>query len=230
MELRLTKLYWCVEPAVPNYVRIHLKSHFIKSVPLWNRMSFHPLSWFFPVRIALTLLHRTSAQYCRHPTAKLGTPLGRQSILSCLYELMLSICYREGRSVACVSPSWKHCLRWIGTVLLRLQRFCAQTMVDCYSPHIFTDKTENWLPCDKSTFCTAYFVWNRKISRDFNEVQLAVYDRERTICDCFKYRTKLNNEMFNKALNAYTVDKNKNLSNLSKYTKKKWGFIKNWWM
>ena len=59
-----------------------------------------------------------------------------------------------------------------------------------------------------------------KISGDFNGVQLAVYDRERTICDCFKYRTKLDNEMFNKALNAYAADKKKNLSNLSSYAKK----------
>ena len=51
-------------------------------------------------------------------------------------------------------------------------------------------------------------------------MQLAVYDRERTICDCFKYRTKLDNEMFNKALNAYAADKKKNLRNLSSYAKK----------
>ena len=48
---------------------------------------------------------------------------------------------------------------------------------------------------------------------------LPVYDRERTICDCFKYRTKLDNEIFNKAVNAYVADDNKNLSNLSKYAK-----------
>ena len=30
-----------------------------------------------------------------------------------------------------------------------------------------------------------------KTSGDFNGVRLAVYDRDRTICDCFKYRTKL---------------------------------------
>ena len=54
---------------------------------------------------------------------------------------------------------------------------------------------------------------------DFNGIQLAVYDRERTICDCFKYRTKLDNEMFNKALNAYAADPKKNLSNLSIYAK-----------
>ena len=53
----------------------------------------------------------------------------------------------------------------------------------------------------------------------FNGVELTVYDRERTICDCFKYRTKLDNETFNKAVNAYVADENKNLANLSKYAK-----------
>jgi len=53
----------------------------------------------------------------------------------------------------------------------------------------------------------------------FNGVTLPVYDRERTICDCFKYRTKLDNEIFNKAVNAYVSDEKKNLANLSKYAK-----------
>ena len=53
----------------------------------------------------------------------------------------------------------------------------------------------------------------------FNGVALPVYDRERTICDCFKYRTKLDNEIFNKAINAYVSDDKKNLANLSKYAK-----------
>jgi hypothetical protein len=52
-----------------------------------------------------------------------------------------------------------------------------------------------------------------------NGVILPVYDRERTICDCFKYRTKLDNEIFNKAVNAYTADEKKNLANLSIYAK-----------
>lgn len=54
----------------------------------------------------------------------------------------------------------------------------------------------------------------------FNGVKLCVYDRERTICDCFKYRSRLDNEMFNKALNAYVKDDKKNLNNLSAYAKK----------
>ena len=59
-----------------------------------------------------------------------------------------------------------------------------------------------------------------KTVESFNGVKLPVYDRERTICDCFKYRTKLDNEIFNKALNAYVADNRKKLANLSAYAKK----------
>ena len=54
-----------------------------------------------------------------------------------------------------------------------------------------------------------------KTTDDFDGVTLSVYDRERTICDCFKYRSRLDNEIFNKALNAYANDKKKNLKKLS---------------
>ena len=59
-----------------------------------------------------------------------------------------------------------------------------------------------------------------KVTDDFEGVSLPVYDRERTICDCFKYRSRLDNEIFNKALNAYANDTQKNLQNLSIYAKK----------
>ena len=59
-----------------------------------------------------------------------------------------------------------------------------------------------------------------KTSEDFHGVTLPVYDRERTICDCFKYRSRLDPELFSKALNAYVNDPQKNLSNLSIYAKK----------
>ena len=70
----------------------------------------------------------------------------------------------------------------------------------------------------------AYYVQNDmyhlgETTGAFNGVTLPVYDRERTICDCFKYRTKLDNEIFNKAINAYVSDEEKNLANLSKYAK-----------
>ena len=70
----------------------------------------------------------------------------------------------------------------------------------------------------------AYYVQNDmyhlgETTGTFNGVTLPVYDRERTVCDCFKYRTKLDNEIFNKAVNAYVADAEKNLANLSKYAK-----------
>ena len=59
-----------------------------------------------------------------------------------------------------------------------------------------------------------------RVTDDFSGIRLPVYDRERTICDCFKYRSRLDNEVFNKALNAYAKDEKKNLQNLSIYAKK----------
>lgn len=59
-----------------------------------------------------------------------------------------------------------------------------------------------------------------KTTDHFDGVILSVYDRERTICDCFKYRSRLDHEMFSKALHAYADDTNKNLQNLSVYAKK----------
>lgn len=53
-----------------------------------------------------------------------------------------------------------------------------------------------------------------------NGVTFAIYDRERTICDMFKHRGKVDNEMFSKAVNAYANDTNKNLIALSDYAKK----------
>lgn len=53
-----------------------------------------------------------------------------------------------------------------------------------------------------------------------NGITFAIYDRERTICDIFKHRNKIDSETFNKALNAYAKDDNKNLKNLSAYAKK----------
>ena len=53
-----------------------------------------------------------------------------------------------------------------------------------------------------------------------NGVTFAIYDRERTICDMFKHRGKVDNEMFSKAVNAYANDTQKNLIALSNYSKK----------
>lgn len=71
----------------------------------------------------------------------------------------------------------------------------------------------------KAYYIQKDFLQIGKAIDNFNGAELAVYDRERTICDCFKYRTKLDSETFNKAVNAYAADENKNLANLSRYAK-----------
>lgn len=78
---------------------------------------------------------------------------------------------------------------------------------------------DNILPLQ--TYYVQQDIYELGKARDvFNGVTLAVYDRERTICDCFKYRSRLDTETFNKALNAYANDTAKNLQKLSTYAKK----------
>lgn len=55
---------------------------------------------------------------------------------------------------------------------------------------------------------------------EWSGIALRVYDRERTICDCFKRRAQMDSEMFAKAVNAYAADDRKNLTNLSVYAKR----------
>ena len=56
-----------------------------------------------------------------------------------------------------------------------------------------------------------------KTTGDFDGVKLSIYDRERSICDCFRFRATMDCEAFNKAVNAYVRDEKMNLRKLSKY-------------
>ena len=58
------------------------------------------------------------------------------------------------------------------------------------------------------------------VGEDWNGVTLLTYDRERTICDCFKHRAQMDSEIFAKAVNAYAADEKRNLGKLSQYAKK----------
>jgi len=59
-----------------------------------------------------------------------------------------------------------------------------------------------------------------KSEERLNDVKLNIYDRDRTICDCFKYQSKIDSEIFNKAIIAYSKDKKRNIGNLITYAKK----------
>ena len=47
-----------------------------------------------------------------------------------------------------------------------------------------------------------------------------IYDKERTICDCLRYRNKMDREIFVKAIQRYVNDTSKNIPRLMNYAKK----------
>jgi len=67
-----------------------------------------------------------------------------------------------------------------------------------------------------------------------DDVEMRIYSRDRLICDCLKYETKMDIEIFNKALMNYIEDSKKNISKLFEYaavrgvTKKVYDKIGTW--
>jgi predicted transcriptional regulator of viral defense system len=53
---------------------------------------------------------------------------------------------------------------------------------------------------------------------DGNNVR--IYDKERTICDCLRYRNKMDREIFVKAIRGYINDTSKNIPRMMQYAKK----------
>ena len=54
---------------------------------------------------------------------------------------------------------------------------------------------------------------------DIDGHAVRTYDKERTICDCLRYRNKMDREIFNKAIRAYIEDSRKNIPKLMEYAK-----------
>lgn len=48
---------------------------------------------------------------------------------------------------------------------------------------------------------------------------IRVYDKERVICDCLRYRNKMDKEIFNKAIQSYILDVGKSIPKLMEYAK-----------
>ena len=51
---------------------------------------------------------------------------------------------------------------------------------------------------------------------DGNKVRM--YNKERVICDCLRYRNKMDKEIFNKAIQAYVSDTSKSIPRLMEYS------------
>jgi len=50
-------------------------------------------------------------------------------------------------------------------------------------------------------------------------IEVNMYDRDRTICDCLRYMNQMNTETFNKVIQNYIKDPKKNIPNLIEYAK-----------
>ena len=50
--------------------------------------------------------------------------------------------------------------------------------------------------------------------------KMRIYDKERTICDCLRYRNKMDREIFVKAIQGYVNDPSKNIPRIMQYARK----------
>lgn len=56
---------------------------------------------------------------------------------------------------------------------------------------------------------------------DFVDCKIKIFDRDRLICDCLKYENKMDRETFNKAIQGYVNDSQKNIQKLLDYAKRR---------
>ena len=54
---------------------------------------------------------------------------------------------------------------------------------------------------------------------EIDGISVRIVDKERAICDCLRYRNKMDREIFNKAVQSYIADPEKNIPNLMAYAK-----------
>lgn len=52
---------------------------------------------------------------------------------------------------------------------------------------------------------------------EIDGVQVRIYDRERVICDCLRYRNRMDKELFNSAVKGYVNDPLRNTAHLNRY-------------
>jgi predicted transcriptional regulator of viral defense system len=74
-------------------------------------------------------------------------------------------------------------------------------------------------PFIKTYFFEAKFLNLGVIEGKIDQNAVRIYDRDRTICDCLRYMSKMDKEIFNKAIQGYVKDPQKNIPNLMQYAK-----------
>ena len=85
--------------------------------------------------------------------------------------------------------------------------------------HIAVSKDSN-----KTRFVKPYFVEPDLLelgltSCEMDGITVRIVDKERAICDCLRYRNKMDREIFNKAIQSYISDQEKSIPTLIAYAK-----------
>jgi len=75
-------------------------------------------------------------------------------------------------------------------------------------------------PSVRPYFVEPYLLNLGLTSGDIDSNPVRIYDKERTICDCLRYRNKMDREIFVKAIQGYVNDTSKNIPRLMNYAKK----------
>lgn len=57
------------------------------------------------------------------------------------------------------------------------------------------------------------------ITSEIDGHTVRIYDKDRVICDCLRYRNKMDKEIFNKAIQTYICDSGKSIPKLLEYAK-----------
>lgn len=57
-------------------------------------------------------------------------------------------------------------------------------------------------------------------SKEVENVEVQIYDRDRTVCDVLRYSNKLDREIFNTAIQRYVKDSHRNVNKLMEYAEK----------
>ncbi|SHH02482.1 Transcriptional regulator, AbiEi antitoxin, Type IV TA system [Anaerosphaera aminiphila DSM 21120] len=71
-------------------------------------------------------------------------------------------------------------------------------------------------------FIEPYYIENKYLNVGVSTIEIEgvpvkIYDRDRTMCDVLRYETKIEREVFAKAISNYVADKEKNIRNLLRY-------------
>lgn len=56
---------------------------------------------------------------------------------------------------------------------------------------------------------------------NYEDCLLNIFDRDRLICECIKHENKMDREIFNKAIQGYVNDQEKNIANLMEYAERR---------